>query len=127
MSLVFDASAIIRLIELKPNEAFDILRRQYTIDLVYYELGNYLWKISKSSIINMEPLIKAFNGALNLMNIISIGLNNDVVNLARKMNITYYDAAYIYLAMKLNAKLVTDDKELIKKFSSITMSISELI
>ena len=127
MSLVFDASAIIRLIELKPNEAFDILRRQYTIDLVYYELGNYLWKISKSSIINMEPLIKAFNGALNLMNIISIGLNNDVVNLARKMNITYYDAAYVYLAMKLNAKLVTDDKELIKKFSSITMSISELI
>lgn len=115
MSLVFDASAIIRLIELEPNKAFDILRGQYTIDLVYYEIGNYLWKISKSSIINIEPLIKAFNGALSLMNIVSIGLNNDVVNLARKMNITYYDAAYVYSAMKLNTKLVTDDKELIKK------------
>ena len=127
MSLVFDASAIIRLIELEPNKAFDILRGQYTIDLVYYEIGNYLWKISKSSIINIEPLIKAFNGALSLMNIVSIGLNNDVVNLARKMNITYYDAAYVYSAMKLNTKLVTDDKELIKKFPNITMNISELI
>ncbi|MGC9153947.1 MAG: hypothetical protein ACP5GY_09530, partial [Vulcanisaeta sp.] len=88
MSLVFDASAIIRLVELKPDKAVNALRNQYTVDLAYYEIGNYLWKISKLTSINIESLLKAFNNVISLMNVISIGLNSDVINLARRMNIT---------------------------------------
>ncbi|WP_264890756.1 hypothetical protein [Vulcanisaeta souniana] len=40
------------------------------------------------------------------MNVRSVGLSNDVIDLAREMNITYYDATYVYLTMRLNAKLV---------------------
>ncbi|ADY00376.1 PilT protein domain protein [Vulcanisaeta moutnovskia 768-28] len=126
MSLVFDASAIIRLVELKPDKAVNALRNQYTVDLAYHEIGNYLWKISKLTSINIESLLKAFNSVISLMNVISIGLNSDAINLARRMNITYYDATYVYLTLKLNAKLVTEDKELMTKFPNITISIEEL-
>ncbi len=126
MSLVFDASAIIRLVELKPDKAVNALRNQYTVDLAYYEIGNYLWKIDKLTSINIESLLKAFNNVISLMNVISIGLNSDAINLARRMNITYYDATYVYLTLKLNAKLVTEDKELMTKFPNITISIEEL-
>ena len=126
MSLVFDASAIIRLVELKPDKAVNALRNQYTVDLAYYEIGNYLWKIDKLTSINIESLLKAFNSVISLMNVISIGLNSDAINLARRMNITYYDATYVYLTLKLNAKLVTEDKELMTKFPNITISIEEL-
>ena len=129
MNLVFDASAIIRLIELNPNKAVNTLRNQYTIDLAYYEIGNYLWKISKlSPTINMELLIKAFNKALSLMNIESMrDLSSDILDLAGKADITYYDASYVYLAMKLNAKLITEDGELMSKFPDLTMSINKLM
>ncbi|WP_054842816.1 type II toxin-antitoxin system VapC family toxin [Vulcanisaeta distributa] len=116
MSLVFDASAIIRLVELKPDKAVNALRNQYTIDLAYYEIGNYLWRISKLTTVNVELLLKVFNNVIGFMNVVPISLNSDVIDLARRMNITYYDASYVYLTMKLNAKLVTEDRELIAKF-----------
>ncbi|MGC8606252.1 MAG: type II toxin-antitoxin system VapC family toxin [Vulcanisaeta sp.] len=126
MNLVFDASAIIRLVELKPDKAVNALRNQYTVDLAYYEIGNYLWKISKLTTVNIELLLKVFNNVIGFMNVIPIGLNGDIINLARRMNITYYDASYVYLTMKLNAKLVTEDRELIAKFPNIAISVGEL-
>ncbi|WP_054854409.1 type II toxin-antitoxin system VapC family toxin [Vulcanisaeta distributa] len=127
MSLVFDASAIIRLVELKPDKAVNALRNQYTIDLAYYEIGNYLWRISKLTTVNVELLLKVFNNVIGFMNVVPIGLNSDVIDLARRMNITYYDASYVYLTMKLNAKLVTEDRELIAKFPpNIAISVREL-
>ncbi|MGC9178595.1 MAG: type II toxin-antitoxin system VapC family toxin [Vulcanisaeta sp.] len=126
MNLVFDASAIIRLVELKPDKAVNVLRNQYTVDLAYYEIGNYLWKISKLTTVNIELLLKVFNNVIGFMNVIPIGLNGDIINLARRMNITYYDASYVYLTMKLNAKLVTEDRELIAKFPNIAISVGEL-
>lgn len=126
MSLVFDASAIIRLVELKPDKAVNALRNQYTIDLAYYEIGNYLWRISKLTTVNVELLLKVFNNVIGFMNVVPISLNSDVIDLARRMNITYYDASYVYLTMKLNAKLVTEDRELIAKFPNIAISVREL-
>ncbi|WP_054857635.1 type II toxin-antitoxin system VapC family toxin [Vulcanisaeta sp. JCM 16159] len=126
MSLVFDASAIIRLVELKPDKAVNALRNQYTVDLAYYEIGNYLWRISKLTAVNVELLLKVFNNVIRFMNVVPIGLNGDVINLARRMNITYYDASYVYLTIKLNAKLVTEDRELIAKFPNIAISVEEL-
>lgn len=123
MSLVFDASAIIRLVELKPDKAVNALRNQYTVDLAYYEIGNYLWRISKLTAVNVELLLKVFNNVIRFMNVVPIGLNGDVINLARRMNITYYDASYVYLTIKLNAKLVTEDRELIAKFPNIAISL----
>lgn len=48
MGLVFDLSIIIRLIELNPNKAVNILRMQYTMDLAYYEIGITFSKLSSA-------------------------------------------------------------------------------
>jgi len=40
------------------------------------------------------------------------GLEEEVFNLASKENITIYDASYLYIAMRNNFILITDDKEL---------------
>ncbi|WP_292000379.1 type II toxin-antitoxin system VapC family toxin [Caldivirga sp.] len=127
MTHVIDASSIIRLIELNPANAISIVNNQYTVDLVQYEIGNYLWKLRKLTSINMDTLFNAFNRLLNLLKIIPIGLNYEVLNLAMNTNITYYDAAYVHLAMKLNAKLITEDNELLSKFPTLAVSIEELL
>ena len=127
MSYVFDASSIIKLVELNPDETVNIVDNQYTVDLAQYEIGSYLWKVSKTTSVDVDTLLEAFNRLLKLMRIMQLGLSGDVLGLARRLNITYYDASYVYLTMRLNAKLITEDGELLSKLPNLTMSIKDLL
>lgn len=50
-------------------------------------------------------------------------MKNEVFNLASKENLSIYDAAYMYLAIKINSYLITDDKELREKASKYIEAI----
>ncbi len=119
---LFDASSIIACIELIGENAINMLKNQYTINLSYYEIGNFLWKQYLKSRCTLEKLkfyLNLFKNLLNKMYVLNIELMNEVLELAAKLKLTYYDAAYVYAAWKLNAMLITEDLELYEKAKSI--------
>jgi predicted nucleic acid-binding protein len=115
MSL-FDASAIINLCGEKKLEE---LLQGWTISLAYYELGNAVWKqVYKYKKISLdeartllEPLIEVF------MRLKKPKKENgiEILEIAAKEGITFYDASYLQAAIHNNLTLITDDKQLYKK------------
>ncbi|BFH72828.1 type II toxin-antitoxin system VapC family toxin [Sulfurisphaera javensis] len=109
LEYVIDTSSIIELILTKKDKSIDILERCITADLVFYEIGNFLWKTKK-----ME-LLHHFLNILNLIQIENVSLNSEVLKLAINENLTYYDSVYLYLSKKYNLTLLSEDKDLRSK------------
>jgi predicted nucleic acid-binding protein len=132
--LLFDASAIYRLIRELPDDASDKLIEGSTIYLAYYELGNALWReaflLKRISKEEAERSLGFMYAILDRMHIVSLDNNagSAVLDTAYKFNLTFYDSAYLTEAKKSNKILVTDDKKLakaaenfsVKTFSSMT-------
>ena len=117
MSYVFDASAIVRAVELLGSDSVDVLRGQYTIDLAYYEIGNFIWKAFRKGLISdTERFIELFTGVLAEMRVVRVGLRKEVARLAASLGLTYYDAAYLWLAHRLRLTLVSEDSELCRAY-----------
>ena len=127
MSYVFDASALIKAVELAPTRVAKIVKGQYTADLAYYEIGNYIWKLYRKSVIrDLAPHIELFSRLLAIMKVEHVGLTQDVLDLATKREVTYYDASYLWLAEQLSAHLVTED-DVLCRAASKCLSVKDLI
>lgn len=112
MTLLFDSSAIFEAIKLG-NKAVDLVKGNYTVDLARYELGNIIWKYRGRA--DVDDLFSAVSRLLSWMEVIELGLDKEVLNEAVKRNLTYYDATYLVAARRLNATLVSEDKDLIRE------------
>ncbi len=134
---VFDPSAIAILLKRTGEKAVKILKNQQTLDLARYELGNIIWKESvlRKTISTEEAISKAKHLAklFKIMEIFKIETDMDfaeTMKIASKLKLTFYDAAYLYVARKNKLKLVTEDKELKEKAEKInikTLSVMEII
>ncbi|MBS7606121.1 type II toxin-antitoxin system VapC family toxin [Candidatus Bathyarchaeota archaeon] len=100
MKLVFDSSSIFQaIIENKVS----ILAGNYTLKLAKYELGNLVWK-RRALMKDLEreeckKLMEIIKGTLNLMEVLDIECHEaEVAELAESLNLTFYDASYIFLA-----------------------------
>ena len=134
---VFDSSAIAILLKRTGEKAVKILKNQQTLDLARYELGNIIWKESvlRKTISIEEAISKAKHLAklFKIMEIFKIETDIDfaeTMKIASKLKLTFYDAAYLYVARKNKLKLVTEDKELKEKAEKInikTLSVMEII
>jgi predicted nucleic acid-binding protein len=109
---LLDASSLYPL--LLSGEAFD-LEQCAVSTLTEYELGNVLWKETKRKRIDFKLAAQTFSDALSELRKISIGSMDDILAMALERNLTFYDAAYAYLAEREDIKLVTEDVDLIKK------------
>ncbi|MEM2588074.1 MAG: type II toxin-antitoxin system VapC family toxin [Candidatus Bathyarchaeia archaeon] len=114
MKFVFDSSSIFQaIIENKVS----VLAGNYTLDLAKYELGNLVWK-RRALMKDLERdeckrLMEIIKGALNLMEVLDVECYEaDVVELAGDLNLTFYDASYIFLAKSKSIPLVTEDKDI---------------
>ncbi len=120
MKYLFDSSAIFRAIKENKIEA---LAGNYTLELARYELGNIIWKDSalQAKISNQEAktLIKSARHTLGIMEIIdAIGNEDEILETAMGLKITFYDASYVTVAKAKGLSLVTEDARLIKKIGS---------
>jgi len=117
--LVFDSNIIYRLIRELPEEAFDKLSGGSTIYLSYYELGNALWRecrlLKRISIDEAEKSLSLMYALLAHMQVGAVDEKGmEILKIAEKFNLTFYDAAYLVEAKENSKTLVTDDKKLVK-------------
>ena len=127
MKCLFDSSTIFRAI--KENK-IEVLTGNYTVELARYELGNIIWKDytlqAKVSEQESKMMIKAIKHTLNIMDVLGIaGSEEEILDTATKLKITFYDACYAYFAKAKELQLVTEDSRLIKKTES-TINVSTL-
>jgi len=130
MKYLFDASSILEAIT---KDKIEVLSANYTVELARYELGNTIWKrIRLLGKVNREEytrLISLVKRVLKLMETLSIECHEtQIAEVAAKLNITFYDAAYVFHAKQKNIPLVTEDKELKTKTATFikTQSLKEI-
>lgn len=116
MSLL-DSSSIfeaLKTLNLKPLEGSS------TLDLARYEVGNIIWKqnnllhtlLPEEANLLMEEASRLFS----LLNVVDAsGSEADVLELAGKLKITFYDASYLHMAKKMGVPFVTEDTMLAEK------------
>ncbi len=117
MSYVLDSSSIFKAI--KQNKVDGIAGAQ-TLELARYELGNALWKectkrrsVTPQELVELAGVVKS---ALNLMEESTVRCSErEVLDLARELKLTYYDASYVYCAASRGSILVTEDDEILKR------------
>jgi predicted nucleic acid-binding protein len=119
MKYLFDSSAIFKAI--KENKV-EVLVGNCTLELARYELGNVLWKSfaleGKATSAEIKTLAKIVKRVLSVMEVLQIGCSEEeILEVAGKAKITFYDAAYAYHAMEKNLTLITEDSQLLKKIT----------
>ncbi len=127
MKYLFDSSAIFRAI--KENN-IGVLNGNCTLELARYELGNIVWKDyalqAKISEQDLKMMMKAIKRTLAIMVTLGIeGSEEEILETAVKLEITFYDASYAYFAKVKELQLVTEDSRLIKKVAP-AMKVSAL-
>ncbi len=86
--------------------------------LIVYEVGNTCWKKCRRDPASAANLRQAFADMLRLeIQLLAIE-PAQVLVLAEKSEITFYDAAYLWLADRLKARLVTLDRRLEQLFKA---------
>ncbi len=126
---LFDASAFIFLIK-KANvqTALQQLQNLFILDLTVYEVGNILLKeakltkfLTKKEISTLEKVTQIILSRTDKI------INKDVtfqqiIEIAKTENISFYDSSYIYFAKQYNIQLVTEDKQLSSKAKKYTQT-----
>ena len=97
--------------------------RLSVLDLTFYEVGNTLWKEHrKGRIKRLEPVVSLFDEVLRMFTVFSPSHElGEILNLAIKENLTFYDASYLYVAREHGLKLVTEDEDLLRYGVSINV------
>ena len=122
MKHVLDSSAIALILKKLGGESIEVLEESATVGLAAYELGNILWKeYTLRRLIGLEEAVRRAEQiakileVIQLENIKSAEEFKEVMKLAAQLDLTFYDASYLYLAKKIGMPLVTEDKELLEK------------
>jgi predicted nucleic acid-binding protein len=122
---LFDSSAIINLCG---EKKIDKLLEGWTLNLAFYELGNAVWKqvhVYKTITTNeantvLDPLIEIFRKLKKPETEDAL----EILKIAIKESLTYYDASYIHAAVENGLTLVTDDKQLYKTSKKYVKTIT---
>ncbi|KPV64857.1 MAG: Exonuclease VapC9 [Candidatus Bathyarchaeota archaeon BA1] len=119
MSYAFDAGSILILTRELGERVLDVVGGNSTASLAYYEAGNALWKeCNLLARLGVDEAAKALEFTISLLSFMEvIQLKDENLGVrtlfnAFKLNITYYDAAYLSVAEDLGKVLVTDDEKL---------------
>jgi predicted nucleic acid-binding protein len=124
--LLFDASSIFTLVRELRGKALDMLWESSTVSLAYYEVGNAVWRecfmLKRITPKEATKLLKSIFAMLRAMDVAVVEdeeLGTAILNITGRLNITYYDAAYLIEAQRLDKTLVTDDEKLTRAAKSV--------
>lgn len=98
-----------------------------SVGLWRYEFGNVVWKILRSSEERTNPVEVARVAFAEAESILSdtIDVENcsGVFEIASESGLTFYDAAYVWLALSRELRLYTRDKEILRKYPEIAAAM----
>ena len=127
MNLVLDSSVVAKLFvdEKDSDKATEIFEKSSTRDialaastLVFYEVGNTILKHLRGK----DKDGSEYMSQLFLLNIeygsLDQALAREAIRIAKTNSITYYDAVHITMSQRHKSALVTEDKELLRKFEN---------
>ena len=90
------------------------------------ELRNVLALYMRKNIIELEHALRIMNSALELLRGREYEVSSyDVLSLASDSECSAYDCEFIAVANELKVSLLTSDKQLIKKFPEVTVSLGD--
>ena len=120
---LLDASALYPLILRLREGLLSHKDRFAVLDLTVYEVGNALWKASRRGAVKrLAPVAEMFEEVLKGLERLSIGSRiYEVLDVAAKNGMTFYDASYVYVARREGLRLVTEDPELLRSPEAITL------
>lgn len=112
-----DASALYPLI-LEMREKVLLKSGELAIlDLTVYEVGNVLWKEYRAGRIkNLDAVSQLFQKVLENLHRFSVNSLKEVLEMAVRERLTFYDAAYLWVSEKNGLTLITEDEELLSKY-----------
>ncbi len=113
MKYILDASSLYKMADMNKLE---IIEYSITLDLARYDVGNAvlndLVHLKQIEEIKACKLIVFLYQVLDTIDQVKITEGEDVLKLATKFKISFYDAAYVYYAKASNTILVTEDEKL---------------
>jgi predicted nucleic acid-binding protein len=117
LKLLFDASSIAEILAEQMEGAVDTLAEESTLDLAIYELGNMVWKESRSkkrAEDEASTLVGYVGQVLGVMDVQRVQLEDMqmIERNAVRLNVSFYDSSYLTIAMKGGRALVTEDEQL---------------
>lgn len=121
MTDIFDSSAIYNMI---CKGVSGPVAEGATISLASYETGNIIWKEhnihKRLGSSEAAELIDVVSSVIDNMQKVSLrGMQSKIFEVAARLNISYYDASYVIAAKHSGGTLVTEDKKLALKASSL--------
>ncbi|MEM2896816.1 MAG: type II toxin-antitoxin system VapC family toxin [Candidatus Bathyarchaeia archaeon] len=128
MIYLIDASAFYPLLQV-PAKAREIVVNGAILDLTLYELGNVMWREYRSKRIkNYAKVMEYLTKLASLIRMIRINASEmlEIENLAIRIELTFYDAAYVYYAKKEGIKLLTNDEKILTKVKDAAIPVKEI-
>jgi predicted nucleic acid-binding protein len=118
MKGLFDANAIMNLVANGASKAVDATRGGSVINLTYFEIGNSVWKthqlLKKLSNEEARSLLNVSVQLLGRLELLDLARDDaaEILEIANKHKITFYDASYLYASLRNKLTLITDDARL---------------
>ncbi|AET32256.1 type II toxin-antitoxin system VapC family toxin [Pyrobaculum ferrireducens] len=128
MRIVADASAIAALylpekLSEEVEKALAGADSVSSLDLAAYEVLNVVWKRARRGLISREAALEIAGEVLQLFKTLEVysyrEVLPDALEIALERGVTVYDSAYVALAKKLGATLLTLDKQIAQAFPQI--------
>jgi len=121
MKPLIDASSIY---EAARTDKAKELEGLHTVEIARYEIGNTLWKhtalLGTYSPEEADEMIQMFTDIFHVMRFLQLkGHERGVLELANELGAPYYDASYIYFALRRGLPLVTEDAQMDKRGRSM--------
>jgi len=112
MNYLFDACSIYKAIR---ERKLMLLMNAYTVDLAPYEIGNSILREAKQNrritYGEAKKLIQLITSIMKVMNVLYVvDYEPEILELAFREGINFYDASYIFGALKTRSVLVTEDE-----------------
>ncbi|MGC9050900.1 type II toxin-antitoxin system VapC family toxin [Pyrobaculum sp.] len=132
MRIVADASAIAALYlpEKLSEEVEKALAGAHSVsslDLAAYEVLNVVWKHARRGLISREAALEIAGEVLQLFKTLEVysyrEVLPDALEIALEKGVTVYDSAYVALAKKLGATLLTLDRQIAQAFPQIVYKL----
>lgn len=120
---LLDASALYPLVLELRDGLLDYTGVFTVLDLTIYEVGNVIWKEHlRGRVRDPAAVARLFQEVFNVIPVLRATANmQEILELAVRESLTFYDASYLYTARSRGFKLVTEDRDLQRYPESVSV------